>query len=342
MACTNLKQIYYTLDSTGVKRLHFKHFITDSLRLEWIAKKDISLFARQDLVTIPCGKCKSCRLAKAKEWALRCCLESRYYKDSWFLTLTYKDQPLTERKRPTLVRKHLQDFMKRLRITYERMHLDFGPVNFDLKLKYFGCGEYGGRHGRPHYHLILFNLKIHDLKFHCFSKSNKNYPLYISNWLEEIWSHGYVKIGRVSLDSAGYVARYTLKKDQAAEDYTLNYIYGPREKEFLCMSNGLGKKFFEEFSDNIYRLDSVHYDKKEYKVPRYFDRLLEKKDADLYISIKEKRAKLAFQFLVDDNRKEAHLKQTSYRRLQDKAEKKDLDIKPLVRSYEQQFEDIAC
>lgn len=43
-------------------------------------------------------------------------------------------------------------------------------------------------------------------------KSNKGYTVYTSKELRKIWGHGHVCIGEVTAESAGYVARYTMKK----------------------------------------------------------------------------------------------------------------------------------
>lgn len=51
---------------------------------------------------------------------------------------------------PTLVREHLTAFMRELR---RQVKIDFGRK---VDIAYHGCGEYGGKKGRPHWHVSLF------------------------------------------------------------------------------------------------------------------------------------------------------------------------------------------
>lgn len=57
----------------------------------------------------------------------------------------------------------------------------------------------------------MFDWQPHDCEFLKYSPSG--YPIYISRFLDRVWSHGHVFVG-LSVDggAAGYVARYTLKK----------------------------------------------------------------------------------------------------------------------------------
>ncbi len=113
------------------------------------------LIERED--TIPCGRCDGCQADRARKWADRLILENQMHQDAWFVTLTFNDEWLPKMCGPTkwsdmfTVRKeHIQKFMKRLR------------KEVDFPLRYFACGEYGGKHLRPHYHLIIFGLPLPD------------------------------------------------------------------------------------------------------------------------------------------------------------------------------------
>ena len=107
---------------------------------------EVSRFAKavyKDFTEIPCGRCIECRLKRSREWANRCMLELPYHESSYFLTLTYDDNHLRYGdvhdengflvQNPTLYKKDLQDFFKRLRKNYK----------YDNHLKYYACGEYG-------------------------------------------------------------------------------------------------------------------------------------------------------------------------------------------------------
>ncbi|AYQ58189.1 putative VP4 [Microviridae sp.] len=118
-----------------------------------------------ELRDVPCGKCYHCRITKVNEWCTRMVLESKARKYTYFVTLTYSPRSLhtevfretypctnrcntygKEQPMPLVLRKdHLQKFNKRLR------------KNTGIKYKYFACGEYGHKYGRPHYHMIIWS-----------------------------------------------------------------------------------------------------------------------------------------------------------------------------------------
>lgn len=149
---------------------------------------------------IPCGKCYGCRLEYSRQWAVRMMLESQLHDFNYFLTISYAPAHLPAMG--TIVKKDLQDFHKRLRIYYERHYEHTG-------IRYYCCGEYGEKKGRPHYHGIYFNLPIFDLELYKESNGNKYYR---SKTIEEIWGKGMIIIANVTFESCGYVARYVTKK----------------------------------------------------------------------------------------------------------------------------------
>jgi len=67
-------------------------------------------------VEVPCGRCIGCRLERSRQWAMRCVHESSLYDDNCFITLTYDDEFLPAGG--TLVKRHFQLFIKRLRKRY--------------------------------------------------------------------------------------------------------------------------------------------------------------------------------------------------------------------------------
>lgn len=153
-------------------------------------------------LSIPCGQCTGCRLERSKQWAIRCVHEASLYEDNCFITLTYNKENLP--KDFSLNKRDFQLFMKRLRKKYA-----------PKQIRFYHCGEYGepteyNNHiARPHYHAIIFNHKFED---QILWKQKRGNELYISKELEELWPQGFSTIGSVTQDSAGYVARYLLKK----------------------------------------------------------------------------------------------------------------------------------
>lgn len=287
MTC-NFPSIGFTVSNiftnTGKLKVFFIGSYADNYKDNPIGKFQDSKGNEVHRFLLPCGKCIGCKLDRAKTWALRCMHEVRFHNESCWLTLTYNDDRLPrspENGHSVLCRKDLQKFIKRLR-------------KAGHKFKYFGCGEYGDTTGRSHYHLILFGYRPKDLV--PYKESSEGYQLYNSDYLEKKWKNGFVVIADVSFDTAGYTARYSMKKHFKTE------IINPNElivKPFLCMSTkpAIGKEYFETYGDNIFENDKCVYyrlsEKYETKPPRYYQKLLEQNNPVLLEQVKEKRLERA-------------------------------------------------
>lgn len=112
---------------------------------------------------VACGNCIECQMLYSSTWAFRIGLEAQLYEHNCFITLTYNED--NRPKDDHLSKRDLQLFLKRL-----RKHFN------NKKIRFFACGEYGDKKGRPHYHIILFNCNFEDMYF--FSYDNKK-MLYI-------------------------------------------------------------------------------------------------------------------------------------------------------------------
>lgn len=258
---------------------------------------DSSYFQR-----IPCGQCIDCRLSYAKEWAVRCVCESKLYPDNYcyFVTFTYDDEhlptPISILNRKTgsitrfspLVKKDMQDFMKRLRKRFSGV-------------RYYLCGEYGSKNLRPHYHALLFNLPLRDLiQNDSFSRSRiselDHHVLFESKVLNDCWRDsfgklkGLVAVAPFSYDTACYTARYCMKKmrgsflkDFEAQFFCYNYlgevISFPLEFVSMSLKPGIGGDYFISHLESIYHFDdlSLYYGKALHhcRPPRYSDKLAE-------------------------------------------------------------------
>lgn len=231
----------------------------------------------------PCGACIDCRLDHSRQWAIRCYHEAQMYDENSFLTLTYNDDNLP--KDGSISKKELQNFMKRLRQKIE-------PV----QVRFFGCGEYGEKYDRPHYHLCLFGYDFPDKEIHSTNFRRKSDPdiLYISEMLSEVWKKGFHTIGEVNLKTAGYAARYITKKHMGKLS---NYVYDGLEPEFALMSRGqkkggkggIGKPWFDKYWMDCYPKDFVTINGKKHKPPKYYDALIERKNKKMWQHIKAKR-----------------------------------------------------
>ena len=223
--CLNPKLAWY----------EYRTIINKNKKLVWTKilhfekKKDINPDGK-NVVSLPCGKCEQCKAAHAMEWGIRANEEAKQWKNNCFLTLTYATKNLPKKR--SLREKDLTDFWKRLR-KHETGFEEWTYKNKkETPIRYLACGEYGSKTKRPHYHAIVFNWKPNDLRYHKTTKLGDR--LYTSKKLENIWQKGYCIIGKVTADSAAYVARYTTKKLTEKET-----IRKGREKEFLRMSRKL-------------------------------------------------------------------------------------------------------
>lgn len=218
--------------------------------------------------SIPCGQCMSCRLSKAEDWSTRCHHEASLHEANSFVTLTFSDDYLPSDLSVRV--RHLQLFMKRLRkaLGHERV-------------RYFGCGEYGEKNFRPHYHLILFGFCPTDLQ--PWRRTGSGYIVSRSAFLEGIWPYGHVEVGTVTVQSAGYVARYVTKKttgEDAGDAYTRWSPHGfpwSVVPEFLVMSRrpGIGDNWFGQFQADAFPSDFVIIEGAKRSVPRFYKKRLD-------------------------------------------------------------------
>jgi hypothetical protein len=238
---------------------------------------------------VACGQCLGCRLDKSKEWAMRIVHESSLHDENCFLTLTYDDEHVPADG--SLNKKHFQDFMKRLRWRYP-----------EKKIRYYQCGEYGEKYGRPHYHACMFGIDFNDAE--VIAEVRPGQILRSSPALEQLWPFGFNTIGSLTYESAAYCSRYVLKKvngKQAEDHYMRVDDYGICywvEPEYTTMSRrpGIGKGWFEKYGADVFPSDEVPVPGKGILkgVPRYYDELLRLENEDTYEEVKEARKQYYF------------------------------------------------
>jgi hypothetical protein len=246
-----------------------------------------------------------------------------------FITLTYDNDNVPPDY--SLRKEDFQKFMKRLR----KKH--------DQRIRFYHCGEYGeickhGHHvddcdfcnvGRPHYHAILFNCSFDDLE----KVGQRNgIPHYSSRRLADIWKLGNVQVGEVTADSAGYVARYCLKKvnglNQESHYSSVDPITG--ELTYVCpeystmsRNKGIAHEWYEKYKEDLFPADMtpIMGKKPAFGVPRYYMEKLKEDDELLAQAVKERR------ILFRDE----HADEYTSQRLIDKYKVKKAQIKSLKR-----------
>lgn len=175
------------------------------------------------------------------------------------------------------------------------------------KFRFFHCGEYGDRKGRPHYHAALFGLDFY--KDRVFEQNSKDgHPLYTSAVLAECWPHGAHWIGALTFESAAYVARYILKKnlgehawrrygmvvdlDQGEAGTVHAKLKFKLKPEYVTMSRqpGIGKTWIDKYMSDVYPHDQVVVRGKISRPPKYYDQQYELIDPEGYKKMKIARA----------------------------------------------------
>jgi len=202
--------------------------------------------------------------------------EAMYHKDNCFLTLTYAKNPPKEPQK-----EHLRQFIKAVR------------NKFGSGIKFFGCGEKGELSERSHYHIILFGVKFDDAE--AFQRRGYN-TIKVSKDLANLWNFGFSSIGDLDVASAGYVSKYCDKKKISRLD----------SGEFIIMSRGLGRQYFQDHYQEIFSSDFLYFDGNKFKIPRYFKKLALNSD-DFYLTclvddLSDRKRKVAQNFRYNHNR----------------------------------------
>ena len=216
-------------------------------------------------VTVNCGHCMSCRINYTSAWKLRLLYELSNWDKAMFITLTYDEEHI-----PSDFSLHKKDpvgFFKRL-----RSYLDYS--NDNRSIKYYCCGEYGSKkdptrpdkkHGRPHYHAIVFGLCPYD---------ENDRKLVIEAWQHrcEDWQFDRMRgkkcaIQNVTPEDIEYVTGYVQKKlsgPLAAENY------GEDTPPFAIMSKGLGLEFALQNADRLRQNGFTYLSGHKISLPRYY------------------------------------------------------------------------
>lgn len=237
-------------------------------------------FGKPVYLELDCGHCIYCKLKKAREKTMRMQMELQSHRESCFVTLTYENKNLPFRvfensdidgyyepqfsSVPTLNPKDLQLFLKRLRKALSDYH---------ISIRFFACGEYGPKYGRPHYHIVIYGIGQE-----------------FRNLINRCWGKGFVTVRPVFPETLKYVAGYVVKKLYSSERCYApdNLIF--REPEFTRCSQHLGLDYFIE--KELPRIDVNHFYINwkgfKYAIPRTFVRyctnngFLPKKSLDWY------------------------------------------------------------
>ena len=136
---------------------------------------------KEDSLTLPCGHCRACRIARSREWYVRLYHELLYHEDAVFVTLTYDEEHLPNNQ--SINKNAIQLWMKRLR-------KEIAP----RRIKYYAIGEYGEQTKRPHYHAIIYNISKREHKMNGTIHA-------VTGPIVNTWKEGGIGIGTAETNS---------------------------------------------------------------------------------------------------------------------------------------------
>lgn len=286
------------------------HSRVRSILHDWVPCDDDHGFP---FVTIPCGKCVGCRMEYSRQWANRCMLELQYHESAYFVTLTYSDYfvPISHYPDPetgeamdsmTLRSRDLQLFMKRLRFRFS-----------DQKIRFFACGEYGPTSWRPHYHLILFGLRLDDL---VPVTQIRGHQYYSSQSLQEVWSCatetpslfpgapsapgskvpiGHISATDVTWETCAYTARYIMKKLSGPEGEFYDKFHLERPFVRMSLRPGLAHQWYDDHPgccEKDYINISTPTGGKKFRPPNYYHKMFDIEQPEESARLKEIRQRM--------------------------------------------------
>lgn len=261
-----------------------------------------------ELFHVPCGGCEGCRQARAQDWSVRCRDEASMWDRSIFCTLTYDEAPLT------LVPRDLQLFLKRIRrsnVGVEALADGRRPIRF------FACGEYGDRFGRPHYHALLFN-------FAGVPVARTGKETFECSAVSSAWPHGRTLVGPLKPGAAAYVAGYAAKKVGKRKWQSFGDVVDPETgevvepvQEFSRMSlrPAVGRLWLERFGEDLLSGFAVRNGKRV-PIPRYYWRFLKERYPERVALLERDRLRELFAHPREDERYERREARERFAKLQ--------------------------
>lgn len=277
-------------------------------------------------IDVPCGRCLYCLQRRSNNFAFRIACELKCSKfNPLFVTLTYNEDNITIAYPPrgTDIPEsdisesdfcyargscmHTGDKRKEICFSSGRSVLRRGDFTrflkrfrskIDVRLRYFGCGEYGSPTepivGRPHFHFIVW--------------SHENYvpvsDLYRA--VADSWPYGFCTIRNVSSAHVHYVAKYCCGKFFADNPFSNNKAFRP----FIACSKGLGKCFLTNsmkkyIFDNLGNFTYLPVNGEKFSLPRYI-----KDSLGLTIDQKEKYLNALLEYGIESDLREIEQSQT--------------------------------
>lgn len=209
--------------------------------------------------------------------------EASLHSQNCFVTLTYGRDMLP--KNGSLEHRDFQLFMKRLRKlgALRPKGVVSEALRPDGNIRFYMCGEYGPKTLRPHYHACLFGVDFRSDRVPL-GKSGSGFVYYESPTLSKLWPHGRASVQDLTRETAGYTARYIMKKalgESAESTYSRVDSDGvivqvAPEYSRMSLRPGIGAGWFSAYSGDVFSGDFVVAEGRKRRTPRYYDKLLKR------------------------------------------------------------------
>lgn len=219
---------------------------------------------------VPCGKCALCNEKKRSTWSFRVQAECQAYEQMPFMTtLTYNQAHLPKEG---VNHEDFNVFIRRLRDNLRNTYQYTDPV------RYFYCGEYGTKHGRPHYHALLWGMpdfswykeNVEEVSFYEYYTRMQD--LINSAWCkrkvgryaeEEEIGYTYTKLVDNTYGAIRYCTKYMTKRSKAqSEDMNETFCSSSRGnggigsrwiKNNVTVENGIDFYFHDKFTNQTFQ-----------------------------------------------------------------------------------------
>lgn len=176
-------------------------------------------------IYVRCNRCYDCLSQTRVEWKFRLNVEVRNSPYAYLVSLTYNDEHLPKTKDP-----RWSDITQMRKLLYR--HMGYAP-------RYFVAHENGDKHGRNHFHMLIFCK--HPISKQVFLKC---------------WRNGFVDRRPITSNRIGYVVSYIHPNEVK-----------PNVRLYRC-SNGLGRNY------NLpYRIVHRNGRVNTYPLPRYYSKI---------------------------------------------------------------------
>lgn len=201
---------------------------------------------------IPCGQCEACLKTRSKHLTNRIILDVQETNTiPYLITLTYNDENLPDP--PQLSKKDAKDFITKVKKDYP-------------KTKYLLAGEYGSHNGRPHYHVLIWNIKNLETKIKPYipREQGKSYITYEAT--SEYWTKGNIYISsNAQPGTVQYVAQYAEKKRMRSKEEKEAWKEQGLIPEFQMMTKGIAYNYYETHYKKIIQMHGKYIDKTGYE-----------------------------------------------------------------------------